>query len=87
MLTYQDFLAVGENQNDIMAFVRSAINQYKSTEEYQINVISDQYTRKRNPDSAQAVKTIYTVTGRQIMDTYSSNYKVGRAFFPLLPRP
>lgn len=83
MLTYQDFLAVGENQNDIMAFVRSAINQYKSTEEYQINVISDQYTRKRNPDSAQAVKTIYTVTGRQIMDTYSSNYKVGRAFFPL----
>ena len=82
MLTYQDFLAVGDRDVDRMNFVRKAINQYKASEMYKNAVVADLYYRKRNPDIAEFTKTIYTVTGRQIPDTYSTNYKVGRAFFP-----
>lgn len=82
MLTYQDFLAVGDREEDKMNFVRKAINQYKASEMYKNAVVADLYFRKRNPDIAEFTKTIYTVTGRQIPDTYSTNYKVGRAFFP-----
>ena len=82
MVTYQDFLKVGENKNDRMAFIRTAVSQYQATEEYKIAKDADLYARKRNPDIAKLTKTLYTVTGRRVADTYSSNYKVGRAFFP-----
>lgn len=83
MLTYQDFLAVGDREEDKMNFVRKAINYYKSSEMYKTAVIADLYDRRRNPDIANFTKKIYTVTGRVIEDTYSSNYKIGRGFFPL----
>ena len=83
MLTYQDFLEVGDRDEDKMRFVRKAINQYKGSEMYKMAVIADLYDRKRNPDIANLTKKIYTVTGRAIEDTYSANYKIGRAFFPL----
>lgn len=81
-MTYQDLLQVGENEDARMNFVRSAINKYKGGEMYKKAVDADLYYRKRNPDIAKFTKVIYTVTGRQIPDTYSSNYKIGRSFFP-----
>lgn len=83
MLTYQDFMEIGDRDEDKMNFVRKAVNQYKASEMYKIAVDADLYYRKRNPDIANFTKMLYTVTGRQIPDTYSSNFKIGRAFFPL----
>ena len=82
MVTYQDFLKVGENKNDRMTFIRSAVAQYQATEMYRTAKDADLYDRKRNPDIAKLVKTLYTVTGKMIPDNYSSDYKMGRAFFP-----
>ena len=50
---------------------------------YRTAVDADLYDRKRNPDIARFTKIIYTVTGKPIADPYGSNYKIGRAFFPL----
>lgn len=82
MITWQDLQAVGDREADRMDFVRSAINQYQSTEFYKTAVIADKYAKKQNPDIADYTKMLYTVTGKQIIDSYSSNFKVGRAFFP-----
>ena len=82
MITYQDLLRVGENESDRMAFVRSAITKYKSGEFYKTAAIADEYDRRKNPDIRDLSKFLYTVSGRRVPDTYSSNYKVGRAFFP-----
>lgn len=84
IITYQDFLKVGDNDQDRMRFIRGAISQYKSSELYKTAVVADEYDRKRNPDIMALSKYLYTVSGRRIPDTYSSNYKVGRAFFPFL---
>ena len=65
-----------------MHFIRSSIQKYKSDELYKTAVIADEYDRKRNPDIRTFTKYLYTVSGRMVPDTYSSNYKVGRAFFP-----
>ena len=82
MVTYQDLLSIGGNETDRMQFIRSAINQWQAGEFYRTAVVADKYDRKQNPDIASFTKMLYTVTGRQIQDVYSSNYKVGRAFFP-----
>lgn len=82
MITYQDLLIVGEDEKDRMDFVRSAINSYQATDFYKTAKIADEYDRRKNPDIAKYTKMLYTVTGRQIPDQYSSNYRIGRAFFP-----
>lgn len=43
MLTYQDLLAVGENDNAKMDFVRSAIFKHQNDDLYKMAVIADQY--------------------------------------------
>lgn len=83
MLTYNDLVAVGQGEQNRMQFVRQAIDQHKSSRDYKIAVDADLYDRKQNPDMAKLQKVIYTVTGRKIPDTYSSNWKMGRCFFPL----
>lgn len=82
MVTFQDFLAVGERDTDKMTFIRSAINQHQTSELYKVAVMADEYDRKRNRGIRNFTKMLYTISGRQIPDTYSANYKVGRAFFP-----
>ena len=82
MVTWQDLQEIGEDEKERMAFIRSTINNYQSGEFYKTAVIADEYDRRRNPDIMRYTKMLYTVTGRQIPDDYSSNYKVGRGFFP-----
>lgn len=82
MITYQDLLAVGDRDSDKMDFVRSAINWHMGSDLYKTAKVADLYDRKLNPDINEFTKFLYTVAGRQIPDTYSTNYKVSRAFFP-----
>lgn len=82
IITYQDLLQAGKSEKDRMEFVKSAIGKWRTCSFYQTALVADQYDKKQNPDIQKFTKMLYTVTGRQIPDNYSSNYKVGRAFFP-----
>lgn len=82
MVTWQDLIEVGEDEKARMDFVRSTINSYQAEDFYRTACIADQYDRKKNPDIGSYIKYLYTVSGRQVQDKYSSNYRVGRAFFP-----
>lgn len=83
MLTFQDLEGVNhENQAVLMGFIRSAITNHQSSPMYKTAVTANEYMKKRNETIMKFQKMIYTATGRAIPDTYSTNYKVGRAFFP-----
>lgn len=82
MVTWQDLQEVGQDEQDRMAFIRATINAYQATEFYRTAIVADEYDRHLNPDIMKWTKTLYTLSGKLIPDEYSSNYKVGRGFFP-----
>lgn len=81
MYTFQDLLAVGQSEAERMSFVRSAINQHKSTDAYKTAWIADQYCRHRNVTINQYQKLLYTVTGQAVPDNWSANFKMACRHF------
>ena len=81
MLTYQDLLAVGENDNAKMDFVRSAIFKHQSDPLYRDAIIADQYEAKKNVTIMEYQKLLYKITGEAVPDMYSANYKIRSNFF------
>lgn len=81
MYTYQDLLAVGENEAERMNFVRSAISQHKDGEQYRTAWIADQYHKHRNVTINQYQKLLYTVSGRAVPDRWGANFKMACRHF------
>ena len=81
MLTYQDFLAVPDNDRDKMLFVRRVIDQHKATPLYINAVIADEYDRHQNRTIMQYQKLLYDVTGRAVPDNWTANFKMASKFF------
>jgi len=80
MVTYNDLLdAIA--QNTTKEFVKSTINQHKSSDEYQTALIADEYNRRLNRTIIQFQKLLYKVTGEVVPDNYSANYKLRSNFF------
>lgn len=81
MLTYQDLQAVGEDEQERMAFVYRAIMQHKLSDEYKTAKIANDYYRHRNTTITQYQKLLYTISGRAVPDNWSANYKLASNFF------
>lgn len=82
MKYYEDLLEAGQGQN-LIDFVRGAINDYKSSIMYKEAVTAYDYFRKRNVTILKYQKLLYTLTGQAVPDTFSANYKLINAFFPI----
>lgn len=81
MRTYQDLLAIGENEKDRKDFVFDLINEHKSSQDYKIAKDAYEYYCHRNVTIREYQKLLYTVTGQAVPDNYSANYKMaGRHF-------
>lgn len=81
MRTYQDLLAIGENEKDRKDFVFDLINEHKSSQDYKIARDAYEYYCHRNVTIKEYQKLLYTVTGQAVPDNYSANYKMaGRHF-------
>ena len=81
MITYQDFLQVGQDVNHIMAFIHSAIFQHKATNMYKTAVVADEYDKRRNRTIVNYQKLLYTISGKAVPDNFSANYKLCSNFF------
>lgn len=82
MYTYQDLILIPEdNVKARMDFVRSVINQHKTSALYRTAVTGCQYNAKRNTSIMEYQKTLTTVDGRIIPDKWSPNHKTTRNFF------
>ena len=74
--TYQDLLAVGNNERERKEFVRRAINGHKSSEDYRIAADAYQYYVHKNVTINNFQKLLCKVTGEVVPDTYSANFKM-----------
>lgn len=81
MRTYQDLLAVGENEKDRMEFVRGAVNDHTSSDDYKIAAAAEAYYAKHNLTIEKFQKFLYTANGKAYPDLFSANYKLKTLFF------
>lgn len=81
MKTYQDLIAVGQDENKRMDFVKQCINEHKSTNLYKTAWIADQYNRHRNVTISEYQKLLYTVSGKAIPDMWGANFKMACRHF------
>lgn len=81
MKTYQDLLEIGENITDRMDFVRRIISEYKASEGYREGATAYDYACHRNVTINQYQKLLYTVSGKEVPDNFSANWKMASNFF------
>jgi len=81
MITAQDLINVGEEEQARIDFVHSAIQKHKSSEEYRTAKLADEYNRRRNRTILRYQKLLYTLSGEAVPDNYSANYKLCSNFF------
>lgn len=81
MKTYQDLVAIGENESERMAFVKAYIAEHKTTALYQTAWTADQYNKHKNLTIIEYQKILYTVSGKAIPDTWSANFKMACRHF------
>lgn len=81
MKTYQDLLDCGQDERRRMDFIRSAVNEHKSSEAYRIAADAEEYYAKRNVTISKFQKLLYDFTGRAQVDIFSANYKLKTGFF------
>ena len=81
MLTYNDLIALGENETNRMDFVRQAITEHENSRAFKDAKISNDYLSKCNTTITNYQKTLVTKTGRVVPDKWSPNHKAASAFF------
>ena len=81
MITFQDLLAVGQDEKLRSEFVKSFIGTHKSSDEYEMALTAEAYDCKQNATIVQYQKLLYTISGEAVPDNYSANYKIVSSFF------
>ena len=82
MKTYQDLLALGENEKARANFVLEVMREHKASHDYSVAEIADEYDRKQNRTIKRYQKLLYTMSGKAVPDNYSANHKTVSGFFP-----
>ncbi len=81
MKTYQDLLACRDNEAAKMAFVISAIQEFKANTLYTTALNAEQYYRGLNPTIMHYQKILYDLRGAAHTDKWSPNNKIASNFF------
>ena len=81
MLTYQDLLAVPDNDRAWAEFVRKTISEHKQSPLYKTARIADDYDRCRNTTTMQYQKTVTDLTGRAYVDPVATVHRSTSNFF------
>ena len=81
MITYQDFLKIGDRPDEIAKFVKKVIDQHKSSDLYQTARTADDYDRCQNTTIMQYQKVITLVTGQVVPDKYSATHRSCSNYF------
>lgn len=81
MYTYQDLIHDSVTERGRVDAVRKAIQQHKASEMYNIAFDAEEYDCQRNVTIMKYQKTLYTLTGRAVVDLYSPNHKICSNFF------
>lgn len=80
MKTYQDFIAVGEDEKARMSFILGAINEYKADHSTRLAANANKYYNGENPTINKYEKIIYDMQGKAHRDMYTANHKIASKF-------
>lgn len=81
MKTFQDFLAVGENDRDRAGFLLDAVQQFQIEPLYRTARDADMYYRHQNPTIMRAQRVVFNLLGQATEDLYRPNHKIPSRFF------
>ena len=81
ILTYNDFLEIGENERDRMEFVLSAIREHKASKDYAIAADAELYYKHQNPTIMRFQRWIYNQFGQKVPDIWSANNKIASNWY------
>ena len=82
MYTYQDWEKVAsKTENERMVFILDAINDHKSSIEYQDALIGEDYYNAQNTTIKAYEKILIDAKGNSVPDLLSSNHKIASRFF------
>lgn len=81
MKTYNDLVAVGENEKERIDFIRQAINEHCKSDRYKTAVDAELYYDGLNPTINRYEKIIYDMQGRAHTDMWTANHKLASRFF------
>ncbi|MBQ8401616.1 MAG: phage portal protein [Clostridia bacterium] len=83
MITYEDLLAArNTSEAEVMELMRRAVAAHCGSELYRTAADAVLYDKRRNATIERYQKLLYTLTGRAVPDTYSTNLKTRSLFFP-----
>jgi len=81
MLTYNDLIELGEDEEERKDFIFRAIADHKATDEYKIAHDAELYMKTLNPTIMAYKKLLYTLSGEAVPDNFSANHKCASSFF------
>ena len=81
MRTYQDLIAIGEDDNARGEFCRSAVEEFKGSSDYRLAKDGEAYYNKHNVTIENFQKFLYTISGNKVPDIFSANYRLKTLFF------
>ena len=73
MKTYQDLVAIGENEQERMQFCLSAIKEHQASIKYRIAEDATLYYKNLNPTIMRLQKFIRNAMGQSVPDNFSPN--------------
>lgn len=74
-------MAVGENEQARIEFVRSTINEHRDSAAYKIANEARLYFNRENPTINRYQKILYDMQGRAHVDMWAANHKLSSSFF------
>lgn len=81
ILTFNDLVEIGENEQDRMEFVLKAIAEHKRTADYLTAVDAELYYKHQNPTIMRFQKWIYNQFGQKVPDIWSANNKIASNWY------
>ena len=81
MITYQDYEERLNNGEPMHSIIDALIANHKSSDEYKLCLIADEYDAQRNVTILNFMQMIYSITGEKIVDPTASNNKICSNFF------
>lgn len=81
MKTYQDLIALGEDEKQRADFILQAINEHKSSDLYKTATLAEQYYKHLNPTIMAAMKIVYNALGQAKPDYWSPNHKIPSNYY------
>ena len=81
MITFQNLVALNDNEDSRKKFVFDVIEEHKNSAAYKTASIAEKYYARKNVTIMAFQKMLYNMHGQQVPDMWSANYKLRTHFF------